>query len=86
MTSFDVVVPFCFCCYLVRSWCVLYLLALALFVARVFADNHDATVATNNFALVANLLNARVYLHVSYFFLRVIANRLFVAIDNAATS
>jgi hypothetical protein len=43
-------------------------------------------VATNNFALVANLLDAWVYLHVSYFFLRVIANRLFVAIDNAATS
>jgi hypothetical protein len=44
-----------------------FCLALALFVARVFADNHDATVATNNFALVANLLDAWVYLHVSYF-------------------
>ena len=63
-----------------------FCLALALFVARVFADNHDATVATNNFALVANLLDAWVYLHVSYFFLRVIANRLFVAINNSATS
>ncbi len=73
-------------------WCLLFFgamyfcLALTLFVARVFADNHDATVATNNFALVANLLDAWVYLHVSYFFLRVIANRLFVAIDNATTS
>jgi hypothetical protein len=43
-------------------------LALTLFVARVFADDHDATVATNNLALVADLLDAWVYLHVSYFF------------------
>ena len=55
-------------------WCLLFFgamyfcLALTLFVARVFADNHDATVATNNFALVANLLDAWVYLHVSDFF------------------
>lgn len=42
-------------------------LALTLFVARVFANDHDATVATNNFALVADLLNAWVNLHVSYF-------------------
>ena len=43
------------------------MLALALFVAWVFADNHDATVATDDLALVANLLDAWVYLHVSYF-------------------
>ncbi|MEN9749657.1 MAG: hypothetical protein RL149_735 [Actinomycetota bacterium] len=55
-------------------------------MARVLADNHDATVATNNFALVANLLDAWVYLHVSCFFFGVIANRLFVAINNSATS
>jgi hypothetical protein len=42
-------------------------LALALFVARVIADDHDATVATNNLALVADLLDAWVNLHVSYF-------------------
>ena len=42
-------------------------LALALLVARVVADNHDATVATDDLALVANLLDAWVYLHVSYF-------------------
>jgi hypothetical protein len=42
-------------------------LALALFVARVVADDHDATVATNNLALVADLLDAWVNLHVSYF-------------------
>ena len=65
---------------------VVVCLALALFVARVFADDHDATVATDDLALVANLLDAWVYLHVSYFFLRVIANRLFVAINNSATS
>jgi hypothetical protein len=41
-------------------------LALTLFVARVIADDHDATVATNNLALVANLLDAWVNLHVSY--------------------
>jgi hypothetical protein len=43
-------------------------LALTLFVARVVADDHDATVATNNLALVTDLLDAWVYLHVSYFF------------------
>jgi DeoR/GlpR family transcriptional regulator of sugar metabolism len=42
-------------------------LALTLFVARVIADDHDATVATNNLALVADLLDAWVNLHVSYF-------------------
>jgi len=42
-------------------------LALTLFVARVIADDHDSTVATNNLALVADLLDAWVYLHVSYF-------------------
>ena len=43
------------------------MLALALLVAWVVADNHDATVATDDLALVANLLDAWVYLHVSYF-------------------
>jgi hypothetical protein len=42
-------------------------LALALLVAWVLADDHDATVATDDLALVANLLDAWVYLHVSYF-------------------
>jgi len=45
----------------------LKLLTLTLFVARVVADDHDSTVATNNLALVADLLDAWVYLHVSYF-------------------
>jgi len=38
-------------------------LALALLVARVVADNHDATVTANYLALVANLLDAWVNLH-----------------------
>ena len=42
-------------------------LALALFVARVLADDHDATVATNDLALVTNLLDAWINLHVSFF-------------------
>jgi hypothetical protein len=50
-------------------------LALALLVTWVLADNHDATVATDDLALVANLLDAWVYLHVSYFFIGVLANR-----------
>jgi hypothetical protein len=54
---------FCF-----EAWfCLATCLTLALLVARVLADNHDATVTTNDFALVANLLNAWVNLHVSYF-------------------
>jgi hypothetical protein len=33
-------------------------------VTEVLADHHDATVTTNNFALVTNLLNAWLDLHV----------------------
>ncbi len=62
---------------------VVVCLALALFVAWVFADDHDATVATDDLALVANLLDAWVNLHVFYFFSY---DDLFVAVDNAATS
>ena len=32
-------------------------------MTEVVADNHDATITTNDFALVANLLHARFYLH-----------------------
>ena len=69
--------PFVF--YLVMLWSLYLRLALTLFVTRVFADDHDATVATNNFALIANLLDAWVYLHEFSFF-------LFVAINDATTS
>ena len=37
--------------------------ALTLLVTRVFADDHDAAVATNHLALVTDLLHARVDLH-----------------------
>jgi len=33
-------------------------------VAKVFANDHDATLAANDFALIANLLNAWINLHV----------------------
>ena len=38
-------------------------LALALLVARVFADHHDVAVTTNDLALVADRLDAGVDLH-----------------------
>lgn len=38
-------------------------LALALLMARVLTDNHDAAVATDNLALIADFLNAWLYLH-----------------------
>jgi len=38
-------------------------LALTLLVTKVVANHHDATITTNNFALVANLLHAWFYLH-----------------------
>ena len=63
MTPCGVVLP---CCSAIQL--LVFALALALFVARVLADDHDATVATDDLALVANLLDAWVYLHVSYFF------------------
>jgi hypothetical protein len=47
-------------------------------VTWVLADNHDAAVATDDLALVANLLNAWVDLHVSYFLLGVLSNRFTV--------
>ena len=40
--------------------------ALALLVARVLADHHDAAVATDHLALVTDLLDARVDLHVAF--------------------
>ena len=38
-------------------------LPLALLVTKVVANDHDATITTNNFALVANLLHAWFNLH-----------------------
>jgi hypothetical protein len=42
---------------------VVFRLALALLVTRVLADHHDVSVATNDFALVADWLDAGVDLH-----------------------
>ena len=41
-------------------------LALALLVTRVLADHHDVAVATDDLALVTDLLNAGVNLHCSF--------------------
>ena len=38
-------------------------LSLTLLVTKIVANNHDATITTNDFALVADLLNAWLYLH-----------------------
>ena len=38
-------------------------LALSLLVTEIFADHHNATITTNDFALVANLLHAWLDLH-----------------------
>jgi hypothetical protein len=56
-------------------------LTLPLFVTEVLADHHDATVTTNNFALVTNLLNAWLDLHVPPSFLYF----LLVPINNATS-
>jgi hypothetical protein len=41
-----------------------FFLTLPLFVSEVVADHHNATITTNDFALVANLLHAWFDLHV----------------------
>ncbi|CAN2214203.1 hypothetical protein MCEMRE203_01062 [Candidatus Nanopelagicaceae bacterium] len=38
-------------------------LSLTLLVTKIFADHHNATLATNDFALVADLLHAWINLH-----------------------
>jgi len=38
-------------------------LTLTLLVTEVFANDHDATLAANDFALIANLLHAWINLH-----------------------
>lgn len=45
-------------------------LALTLLVAWILANNHDAAVATNNLAFVADFLNAWLYLHDVPLFIR----------------
>jgi len=48
--------------FLVVKQCVR--LSLTLLVTQVFANNHDATLAANDFAFIANLLDAWINLHV----------------------
>ena len=58
-------------------------LSLALLVTKIVANDHDATITTNDFALVANLLHAWFYLHdVSSVFLTC---SLFISINNATS-
>ena len=61
-------------------------LALALLVAYVLADHHDATMATNDLALVADLLDAWLHLHgysFSSFWSERFVRFLLVAVDDA---
>ena len=64
-------------------------LALALLVTYVLADHHDATMATNDLALVADLLDAWLHLHgysFSSFWLERLLRVLLIAIDDATAS
>jgi hypothetical protein len=55
-------------------------------VAWVLADDHDATMTTNDFTLVANLFNAWVNLHVSLFlFVVFYKTDLLVSINDSPT-
>jgi len=47
-------------------------LPLTLLVSKIFADHHYATLTTNDFALVADLLHAWINLHAN--FLLLVAN------------
>jgi hypothetical protein len=59
------VVPHCVGSDAAKSYVVVvgFRLALALLVTRVLADHHDVSVATNDFALVADWFDAGVDLH-----------------------
>ena len=50
-------------CRVTRSFIELWYLALTLLVSEIVANDHHATITTNDFALVANLLHARFNLH-----------------------
>ena len=52
-------------------------------MAEVVANNHDATITTNDFALVADLLNAWLYLH--DFLLYNLKLLLLISISNATS-
>ena len=65
-----------------------YELTLALFMAKVFANDHNATFAADDLALIADLLNAWLHLHLFSFLNLFIStnNFLFVAINNSTLS
>ena len=48
---------------------VTYELTLALLMAKVFANDHNASFASNDLALIADLLNAWLHLHLFSFLL-----------------
>ena len=50
-------------------------------MTKVVANNHYATITTNDFALVANLLHAWINLHAN--FLLLVANYLLVTVNNS---
>ena len=50
-------------------------------MTQVFANDHDATLAANDFALIANLLNAWINLHD----LAPVSNKLLVTINNSTS-
>ena len=68
-------------------------LTLALLVAKVFANDHDASLAADDLALIADLLNAWLHLHLFPFFISsfifIVTNiyiYLFVTINNSTFS
>ena len=50
-------------------------------MTKIFADHHYATFATNDFALVTNLLHAWINLHAIFLFF--VANYLLVTVNNS---
>jgi hypothetical protein len=49
-------------------------LTLALLMAKVFANDHNASLAADDLALIADLLNAWLHLHLFSFLLTIICN------------
>ena len=56
-------------------------------MTKVFADHHNATFASDDFALIANLLNAWLHLHVLLLlFLLFLFIELLISINNSTFS
>ena len=58
-------------------------LTLALLMAKVFANDHNASFASDDLALIADLLNAWLHLHLFSFLLIYIYKLLLVTINNS---